>query len=216
MPPTVVGGTCERVDTSGIDRSDRNDVTIKKWGTVQADMIVNAFTCDRTRIAELGFGFSGSHHTGMMGLAKDNNSWHDVVAHLSVSNTNRESMVTLAGGAKTVREAFIQFDKLWAGMVAHLARRLSMISEGSGTMLDNTLIYWGVESGTDHNHSSRDLQYLLIGGKNMGFQSGQFLQLSGTQSAHKLHTSVLHGFGYTAATGFGIEPTCGPLPGILG
>ena len=41
-------------------------------------------------------------------------------------------------------------------------------------------------------------------------------ELSGTQSAHKLHTSVLHGFGYTAATGFGIEPTCGPLSGILG
>jgi hypothetical protein len=216
QPPTVVGGTCERVDTSGIDRSDRNDVTIKKWGTVQADLIVNAFTCDRTRIAELGFGFSGSHHTGMMGLAKDNNSWHDVVAHLSVSNTNRESMVSVTGGQKTVREAFIQFDRLFAGMVAHLARRLSMIAEGSGTMLDNTLIYWGVESGTDHNHSPRDLQYLLIGGKNMGFQSGQFLELAGTQSAHKLHTSVLHGFGYAAATGFGIEPTCGPLSGILG
>src|SRR5688572_6992148 len=129
QPPTVVGGTCERVDTSGIDRSDRNDVTIKKWGTVQADMIVNAFTCDRTRIAELGFGFSGSHHTGMMGLAKDNNSWHDVVAHLSVSNTNRESSVTLSGGQKTVREAFIQFDRLFAGMVAHLARRLSRSEE---------------------------------------------------------------------------------------
>jgi hypothetical protein len=125
-------------------------------------------------------------------------------------------MVSVTGGQKTVREAFIQFDKLWAGMVAHLARRLSQIAEGDGTMLDNTLIYWGVESGTDHNHSPRDLQYLLIGGKNLGFQSGQFLQLSGTQSAHKLHTSVLQGLGHTAATGFGIEPTCGPLAGILG
>ena len=216
QPPTVVGGMCQRVDTAGVDQGDRNDVTIRKWGQVQADLIVNAFTCDRTRIAELGFGFSGSHHTGMMGLAKDNNSWHDVVAHLSASNTNRESSVTVTGGTKTVREAFMQFDRLWAGMVAHLARRLSTIVEGNGTMLDNTLIYWGVESGTDHNHSPRDLQYALIGGKNMGFQVGKFLQLSGTQSAHKLHTSVLHGFGYTAATGFGIEPMSGPLPGILG
>ena len=45
---------------------------------------------------------------------------------------------------------------------------------------------------------------------------GAFLQLSGTQSAHKLHTSVLQGLGHTAATGFGIEPTCGRLAGILG
>ena len=74
---------------------------------------------------------------------------------------------------------------------------------------------FGVESGTDHNHSPRDMQYLLIGGKNMGFQVGKYLE-AGTQSAHKLHTSVLHAFGYTQATGFGIEPDCGPLAGILG
>ena len=98
-----------------------------------------------------------------------------MVAHLSVSNTNRESTVSLASGTKTVREAFIQFDRLWAGRSRTSRGALSMIAEGDGTMLDNTLIYWGVESGTDHNHSPRDLQYLLIGGKNMGFQSGQLL-----------------------------------------
>lgn len=60
-----------------------------------------------------------------------------------------------------------------------------------------------VESGTDHNQSPRDLQYLLIGGKNMGSQSGRRLQLTCTQSTPKLYASVLHGFGYTAATGLG-------------
>jgi hypothetical protein len=215
-PPTTVGGTCEEVDTGGINTSDRNDVTIREWSKVQVDLIVNAFTCDRTRVADLGFGFSGSHHTGMFGLVSENNSWHDTVAHLSLSNTNRESNVQVNGATTKVKDAFVLFDKLWSDQIAYLARRLSEISEGDGSMLDNTLIYWGVESGTDHNHSPRDMQYLLIGGKNMGFQVGQFLQPSGTQSAHKLHTSVLHGFGYTAATGFGIEPDCGPLAGIVG
>jgi len=216
QPPTMVGGTCEQVDTSGVNRSDRNDVSIDKWAKVQADLIVNAFTCDRTRVADFGMGFSGSHHTGMMGLvAGDNNSWHDTVAHLSVSNTSRMNNVTLSTGTATVRDAFIKFDRLWASQVAYLARRLSTITEGDGSMLDNTLIYWGVESGTDHNHSPRDMQYLLIGGKNMGFNVGQYLKLANTESAHKLHTSVLHGLGYTAATGFGIEATCGPLAGVL-
>jgi hypothetical protein len=217
MPPTTVGGTCERVDTSGVNRSDRNDMTIDHWAKVQADLIVNAFTCDRTRVADFQMGFSGSHHTGMMGLvAGDNNSWHDTVAHLSVSDQRRVTNVSLSGTQMQVKDAFIKFDRLWASQVAYLTNRLAMISEGDGSMLDNTLIYWGVESGTDHNHSPRDMQYLLIGGKNMGFQVGQYLKLSGTQSAHKLHTSVLHGLGYTAATGFGIEDSCGPLAGILG
>ena len=215
MAPT--GASCEKVTTSGVNSSDRNDVTIDQWAKIQADLIVNAFTCDRTRVADFGFGFSGSHHTGMMGLkAGDNDSWHDTVAHLSVSDKNRVTNVSLNGAQTTVVDAFIKFDRLWASQVAYLAKKLATIAEGDGTMLDNTLIYWGVESGTDHNHSPKDMQYLLIGGKNMGFQVGQYLQLPTTQSAHKLHTSVLHGLGYTAATGFGIEPTCGPLDGILG
>jgi hypothetical protein len=34
------------------------------------------------------------------------------------------------------------------------------------------------------------------------------------QSANKLLTSAMQAFGY-AATGLGIEPTIGPLPGVL-
>lgn len=216
QPPTVNAAQCQKVDTSGVNRGDRNDVTIDKWAKVQADLIVNAFTCDRTRIADFQMGFSGSHHTGMMGLvAGDNNSWHDTVAHLSVNNSQRMTNVRLSTGTTTVKDAFIKFDRLWASQIAYLAHKLAGIAEGDGTMLDNTLIYWGVESGTDHNHSPRDMQYLLIGGKNMGFKTGQFLKNPTTQSAHKLHTSVLRGLGYTAATGIGIEPMCGPLDGIL-
>ena len=59
------------------------------------------------------------------------------------------------------------------------------------------------------------MQYLLIGGERLGIQTGQFLEFPSTQSAHKLHTSVLHAFGYMAP-GFGIEPSCGPLAGVVG
>jgi hypothetical protein len=114
-----------------------------------------------------------------------------------------------------VKDAFILFDRFWASQLAYLAHKLATIAEGDGTMLDNTLIYWGVESGTDHNHNPRDMQYLLIGGKNMGFNVGKFVQNPQAESAHKLHTAVLHGLGYTGARGFGIEPDCGALGGIL-
>ena len=117
-------------------------------------------------------------------------------------------------GACTTRQAFIQFDRFWAGHVAYLARRLSTIKEGNGTMLDNTLMVWGVESGTNHNHSPRDMQYLLIGGRNLGIKTGQYLKLPSTQSSNKLLTSIMNAFGY-AATGIGIEPTVGPLAGVL-
>src|SRR6185369_14161731 len=109
-----------------------------------------------------------------------------------------------------------EFDRLWAARVAYLVKRLQAIPEGDGTMLDNTLVYWGVECGTDHNHGPTDMQYLLIGGRNLGFQSGQLLTLPTPATAPQLHTSVLHAFGHVDAPGFGIEESCGPLPGVLG
>jgi hypothetical protein len=169
-------------------------------------MIVNAFTCDRTRVADYSFSFSGGHHEGLLGFSQ---SWHDIVAHVSKTDDS----VTVDGKAMTTREAFIKFDRFWAGHMAYLARRLAMIQEGEGSMLDNTILIWGVESGTNHNHSPRDMQYLIIGGKNLGVNVGQYLNATKTQSANQLLVSVMNALGH-AATGIGIEPNCGPLPGF--
>jgi hypothetical protein len=172
-----------------------------------ADMIVNAFTCDRTRVADFGMSFSGGHHEGLLGYSA---SWHDNVAHISKTS----DAVTVGGQSMTTRNAFITFDRFWAGHVAYLAKRLAAIKEGNGTMLDNTLMVWGVESGTNHNHSPRDMQYLLIGGRNLGIKTGQYMKLATTQSSNKLLTSIMHAFGHPA-TGLGIEPNVGPLAGVL-
>lgn len=227
-PTEPVGGVCEEVDTSNVSRDDRNAEAIIRWAEVQADVLVNTFTCDRARVAGYHLGMSGGHHNGMWGLqgSQNNNSWHDNVAHISRLN---DSIPTDMGNV-TTRDAFIRFDRLFSGFIAYLAKKLAAIPEGDGSMLDNTLIYWGVESGTNHSHDPNDMQYLLIGGRNMGFQSGQLLdngvgsrfrdpagggRNASGESAHKLHTSVCHGFGYMTE-GFGIEPTCGPYSGVLG
>lgn len=207
---------CDAVDTTGITTSDRDAANVTKWGQIQADLLVNAFLCDRTRVADLAFGSSGSQHTGMLGLDDGaSGSWHEV-AHLSVSDASREGAVSVGGKPLTAAAAYAEFDRLWAARVAYLTKRLASIPEGDGTMLDNTLVYWGVECGTDHNHGPTDMQYLLIGGRNLGFQSGQLLALPSPATAPKLHTSVLHAFGYVDAQGFGIEGSCGPLSGVLG
>jgi len=206
-----VGGSCEPLDVPMVSRDDRNADAIQQWGTVQADVLVAALVCDRTRVGSYQFGFSGAHHNGMFGLqgAQNNNSWHDNVAHISRTNDS----IPFNGSNGTTRQAFIFFDRFFSQFIAYFAKQLAAIPEGDGSMLDNTLIYWGVESGTNHSHNPNDMQYLLIGGKNLGFQTGQYLE-SGTKSAHQLHTSVLNAFGHPVA-GFGIEPNCGPLSGIL-
>jgi hypothetical protein len=206
---------CHEVDTRGLTLSDRDADVIDTCAKVSCDLIVNAFACDRTRVVDLAFGSSGTHHAGLLGLTlPPSNSWHDV-AHTLTSEGARAGTVTVGGSATPLASAYGSFDGFWARQIAYLARQLAATPEGDGSMLDNTLIYWGVECGTDHNHGPTDIPYLLIGGRNLGIQSGQLLTFASARSAHQLHTSVLHAFGYTDATGFGIEPTCGPLTGVL-
>jgi hypothetical protein len=206
-PPIAVGGSCEEVDISGFDNSLNNATTITRWAQIQADILVNAFTCDRTRVADYSFSFSGGHHEGLLGFSK---SWHDNVAHVS----NTAESVTVDGETITTRAAFIKFDRLWAGHMAYLVRRLASIREGDGTMLDNTIMIWGVESGTNHNHGPKDMPYLILGGKNLGVNVGQYINNTAAQSANKLLVSVMNALGHPA-TGIGIEPDCGPLSGFL-
>jgi len=205
--PVAVGGSCEKTDTSGFNSSLNNATTITRWAQIQADLIVNAFTCDRTRVADYSFSFSGGHHEGLLGFSQ---SWHDIVAHVS----KEDDEVNVGGERMSTRNAFIKFDRFWAGHMAYLARRLASIQEGDGTMLDNTIMIWGVESGTNHNHSPRDMQYLIIGGKNLGVNVGQYINDTTAQSANKLLVSVMNALGYPA-TGIGIEPDCGPLSGFF-
>src|SRR5690606_37571002 len=164
----AVGGACEEVNTQGFSNRLNNAETMTAWAKMNAELLVNSFTCDIARAGVYQFSFSGGHHEGLLNFEK---SWHDDVAHVS----RTDDSVSVGGENMTTRRAFQAFDRFWSGQVAYLASRLASIPEGDGTMLDNTLIYWGVESGTNHSHDPNDMQYLLIGGRNMGFQLGQFL-----------------------------------------
>lgn len=203
----VVGGACEETNTQGFSNRLNNADTMTAWAKMNADLLVNAFTCDISRAGVFQFSFSGGHHEGLLGFQK---SWHDDVAHVS----RTDDSVSVGGETMTSRRAFQAFDRFWAGQIAYLTQRLASIAEGDGTMLDNTLIYWGVESGTNHSHNPNDMQYLLIGGRNMGFQLGQFLDV-GRQSAHRLHVSVLNAFGLDEETFGPADDGTGPLPGVL-
>lgn len=205
--PALVGGTCEEPDTSGFQRSLNDAARVTRWSQINAELMISAFTCDVSRVGTYQFSFSGGHHEGLLGYG---GSWHDDVAHVSSTNT-----INVGGQQMTTRAAFQQFSRFWGGQIAYLARRLASIQEGDGSMLDNTLIVWGVESGTNHSHDPNDMQYLLIGGRNMGFQLGQMLDV-GRTSSHRLLVSILNAFGADVDRFGSADDGRGPLAGVLG
>src|SRR5690606_39157053 len=137
-------------------------------------------------------------------------SWHDEVAHVS----RADDSISIGSETLSTRAAFGRFSRFWNGHVAALARKLQSIPEGDGTMLDNTLIYCGVESGTNHSHSPNDMQYLLIGGRNLGFQTGQMLDV-GRTTAHRLHVAVLNAFGADVDSFGSADDGTGALAGVV-
>ena len=207
MPGGSTAEACVDPDRSGFRSSLNNAELITRWSEINADMIVSAFACDVTRVASYQFSFSGGHHEGLLGFGR---SWHDEVAHVSQTSDS----VSFGGEMMTTRAAFNRFSRFWHSQVAYLAKRLQGIPEGDGTMLDNTLIYCGVESGTNHSHDPNDMQYLLIGGKNIGFQTGQLLDV-GQMSAHRLHVAVLNAFGADVQKFGSADDGTGALTGIF-
>ena len=100
----------------------------------------------------------------------------------------------------------------YAGCVARLALALDAIPEGTGTMLDNTLIVWGNEPGRG-DHNQENIPIVMIGKAGGALPRGGRVLDSGRQVFNRLGCSILNAMGLPAA-GFGDAPTCGPFAGL--
>lgn len=194
--PPATPGRCSAVSTSGpIDDGGMNDeAKVINTSKLYADLITAAFACDRTRVVSLMLGYSGIHQEGFKGHSQ---SWHDNVAHRATTNP-----------------LFQDYLAFFADRVAYLAKALDAVKEGDGTMLDHTLIVWSVETGINHSHSPKDVPYLLIGGRALGIDTGQFLTFPATRPHPELLTAICNAYGLPIK-GIGNLPTCGPMPGVL-
>ena len=70
-------------------------------------------------------------------------------------------------------EVLAKVRRFIAERTVNLMKKLDSIPEGKGTMLDNTLLLFG--SASSAFHLSRNYPLILAGGKNMGFEHGQYL-----------------------------------------
>jgi hypothetical protein len=168
-----------------------------KVGQLQMDMIVNAFQCGLTRVASLQWGNSNDQCTySWLGV---NTLGHDM-AH---NNNNCDP-----SGAKKLKTY-----RWYSEQFAYLLGKLDAISEGSGTMLDNTVILWASEFGESNGHSPNNLLWLLMGNAGGQFRTGRILNCGG-KSTNDLHTSLANAFGLPDKT-FGNPAYCaGPLPDL--
>ena len=133
------------------------------------DLITTAFTCNMTRVATMTFGYPGGGDAG--GLRMPWLGFTDPMHGLSHH-----------GGNPAAMDKYQKMSNWIAGQVAGLMQRLTAVpsSSGTGTLLDDTTIYWFNRHGDGNTHSNYALPNVILGGTGGYFQMGRFLQLPAT------------------------------------
>lgn len=158
------------------------------------DIAVGALSCDVTRVMSLQLSYAFSHVT---------HSW------LGHSNDHHN----MSHDGQDRRNELQQIDAWYAEQVAYLLGKLDEVSEGDGTLLDNTLVVWGRELGSTAHRMDR-VPFLLAGGGAMGLTTGRYLNYDG-QDHVKLLVSVAQLMGLeTNSIGNRISNS-GTLSGLL-
>jgi len=85
--------------------------------------------------------------------------------------------------------------------VAQIVGKLAGASEGSGTVLDNTVILVCNDMSEGAAHYVGSIPYVMIGGGGGAFKTGRVVTFPNQMPNNKLLTSILHAFGINAGMG---------------
>ena len=160
---------------------DADDQAPKDLMRTVYDLIYLAFRTDSTRVATYQIGSMGdfSSKAGkfpqLLGFAG--------TLHKLAHDWNKDN------GA----EELGQWDRHMAAEFGRFLERLRSTPEGDGTLLDNTLAFYGSSNSQTHNNSNYPL--ILGGGRGMGLQPGRFLKFNDETPLANLFVTALDKMG---------------------
>jgi hypothetical protein len=160
---------------------------------LHTDVAVHALSCGLTRVATL----------------KWNNSVNENV--MSEAGTNK----TGHGASHEAGADFIKIKAWYMERFARLIEALKATPDGSGTLLDNTIVFHGscLARGDWHNHDN--MPFVLAGGKAGGIVGGRSLQFTAVPH-NKILVSIAQFMGLSINKFGDQDSSPGPLPGLLG
>lgn len=146
--------------------------------------------------------------------------WHDVLLDLGVSalKSGITSVLTLGSGRGEIfgswkgvgveeqghnlghmpqadNPIWIKIRQYNTRMLVKLMEELESVPEGSGTMMDNTLIVYTSNNADKQHTNGATWPVMLLGNCNGAFKSGRFTQLDGTRPINALYATLLKSVG---------------------
>jgi hypothetical protein len=176
--------TCDKPEAPAVF-DPASEVDMPTIAELEIDLLALAFACDLTRVAsfEISTGLNRIRYPWVDSLGEGH-----PLSHMPPTNADSHDQL--------VRRM------AWhAGLIARLADRLSQVTEGEGTALDNLLLVWSSEVSEGNTHSHVNTPFLLLGG-GWHFPTGRYLDC-GSASHSDLLVSVLNTMGVETNT-FGL------------
>jgi hypothetical protein len=207
------GLACSKPVTSGERLSLTSDDNIPALVALQLDLIAAALACDITRTASLYITNSGGDHTfpwlGASFIERSN--------HPEEGNDTRtmHNMTHFQNSDSVMRMQFIAGLTWYYEQFAGLLDRLKAVSEGDGTLLDNSLaVYFdGLSRGDEH--TTNDLPFVMAGSLGGVFKTRQLVKAGSGTPHNRLLVEIAHAFGHQLST-FGDEDLSGGIPALRG
>ena len=141
------------------------------------DLMYLAFQTDSTRVATYMIGQVAGATTianafpACIGLQ---GNWHGL-AH--------------GAGKKGGYERLGRFDQFLTEQFAYFLNKLATTSEGDGSLLDRTIVFYG--SSNSRTHNNRNYPLLLAGGGDLGLKHGQYLRYKDDLPLSNLFVTIL-------------------------
>jgi hypothetical protein len=102
----------------------------------------------------------------------------------------------------------------YADRFAYLLKQLDDVPEGTGTMLDHTLVIWGSEIGTGYTHDFKNVPFVVAGGGAYGVRTGRYLKVAPGTYHNRLIVSAMRFMGADVETFGSTDQERGSLPGL--
>lgn len=203
------GAACrkpDRVDTSDYDpaagllsddvgsvRDEVTDAAIPKVGKLMMDMLVMALSCNLTNVASLQWSDTEAKHTF---------PWLDLHEHLHFYMND--------GGYQPI--PLTKIFAWYSQQHAYLIDQLSKAPGPNGSLLDDTVVFFGSNLQHPATHAKTDMPFLLAGNGG-GLRPGRWLQYQ-HQSHNDLLVSIANLCGDERQTFGDPEYSKGPLEGL--
>lgn len=211
LSATSTGGAACEKPTLGATFNPMSVQNYPKVCDLMVDMLAMALVCDLTRVGSLQFSQAVSQVTfSWLGQSTNHHAWSHEQIPESLPAGSSPSQIA---AAEEVEQNLVAINRWYAERVARLIARLKAAPEGTGSVLDNTLVVWGNELSRGNNHSRKPIPFVLAGSCGKHFRTGRFLTYP-TVPHNNLLVSILNAFGVSGAT-FGNPAYCtGPLANL--